>query len=342
MALAREKVTVEVNSNEFVWDPQNGLFTFDGAPALLFWDSAIELFLKTIEEVSGEDVSKTVYEATGYRMGHLVTSYYTGRRDLEQLLEEYSDIYRNAGWGNVKIVQYNFEEKRATVQLTNSWEHRIFNHTDKEKAGVLLPSHWAGVFTGLFEQKVWYKINKSQLDGNEYDEIEIFPSDVSPTENIFELARQKETEHILELEKKVKERTEELSTLVNELSTPIIPVLKGIVVVPLIGNFNDERLSNFIERSLLEFSRLKANYLLIDLTGVKGLDSYTIEGIQKLILSIRLIGGECFIVGISADQAIQISHSNIQFSKVQTFSTLQHGVEYAIGQNGFEIKEKKA
>ncbi|MCA1035847.1 STAS domain-containing protein [Bacillus infantis] len=105
----------------------------------------------------------------------------------------------------------------------------------------------------------------------------------------------------------VKERTEELSTLVNELSTPIIPVLKGIVVVPLIGNFNDERLSNFIERSLLEFSRLKANYLLIDLTGVKGLDSYTIEGIQKLILSIRLIGGECFIVGISADQAIQIS-----------------------------------
>ncbi|TYS61852.1 STAS domain-containing protein [Bacillus infantis] len=140
----------------------------------------------------------------------------------------------------------------------------------------------------------------------------------------------------------VKERTEELSTLVNELSTPIIPVLKGIVVVPLIGNFNDERLSNFIERSLLEFSRLKANYLLIDLTGVKGLDSYTIEGIQKLILSIRLIGGECFIVGISSDQAIQISHSNIQFSKVQTFSTLQHGVEYAIGQNGFEIKEKKA
>ncbi|TYR76126.1 hypothetical protein FZC79_08205 [Rossellomorea vietnamensis] len=190
MTTTNEKVTVKVNSNEFIWNPKSGLFTFDGAPALLFWDSAIELFLNTIEEVSGKDVSKTVYEATGYRMGHLVSSYYSGRRDFEQLLEEYRDIYRNAGWGNVNITYYNFEEKRAVVQLTNSWEHRIFKNTDKETAGVLLPSHWAGVFTGLFEQKVWYKINKSQLDGNEYDEIEIFPSDVTPSRNIFELARQ--------------------------------------------------------------------------------------------------------------------------------------------------------
>ncbi|RFU64694.1 STAS domain-containing protein [Peribacillus glennii] len=342
MAFVKDKVTVKVNSNEFVWDPKNGLFTFDGAPALLFWDSAIELFLKTIEEVSGEVVSKTVYEATGYRMGHLVSSYYSGRRDLEQLLEEYSDIYRNAGWGNVKIAYYNFEEKRAVVQLTNSWEHRIFNNTDKETAGVLLPSHWAGVFTGLFEQKVWYKINKSQLDGNEYDEIEIFPSDVTPSRNIFELARQKETEHILELEQKVKERTEELSTLVKELSSPIIPVLKGILVVPLIGNFNEERVANFIERSLLGFSRQQGSYLLIDLTGVKGLDSYTMDGIQKLILSIRLVGGECFVVGISAEQAIMMSKTNIQLNNVHTFATLQQGVEFAIEQIGFEIKRKKA
>ncbi|TCN21177.1 hypothetical protein [Mesobacillus foraminis] len=92
--MADSNVKVKVNKNEFVWDQEKGLFTFDGASALLFWDSAIELFLKTIEEVSGSDVSKTVYEATGYRMGHLVSSYYKGRTDIEQLLEEYSDIYK--------------------------------------------------------------------------------------------------------------------------------------------------------------------------------------------------------------------------------------------------------
>ncbi|MGD6804976.1 hypothetical protein [Rossellomorea aquimaris] len=45
MTTTNEKVTVKVNSNEFIWNPKSGLFTFDGAPALLFWDSAIELFL---------------------------------------------------------------------------------------------------------------------------------------------------------------------------------------------------------------------------------------------------------------------------------------------------------
>ncbi|MGD7025307.1 hypothetical protein ACQCVK_22550 [Rossellomorea vietnamensis] len=43
MTTTNEKVTVKVNSNEFIWNPKSGLFTFDGAPALLFWDSAIEL-----------------------------------------------------------------------------------------------------------------------------------------------------------------------------------------------------------------------------------------------------------------------------------------------------------
>lgn len=133
--MSESKFKIQVNTNEFIWDTSKGLFTFDGAPALLFWDSAIELFLKTIEEVSESEVSKTVYEATGYRMGHLVSSYYEGRADIEQLLNEYGDIYRNAGWGNVEIAEFSLQEKKALVRLNNSWEHRIFKDSDKDKVG---------------------------------------------------------------------------------------------------------------------------------------------------------------------------------------------------------------
>jgi rsbT co-antagonist protein RsbR len=335
--LSESNVKIKVNSNEFVWKPKEGLFTFDGAPALLFWDAAIELFLKTIEEVSGREVSKAVYEATGYRMGHLVSSYYQGRKDIEQLLVEYGDIYRNAGWGNVKVKEFSFEEKRAVVLLTNSWEHRIFKDTDKDQAGVLLPSHWAGVFSGLFEENVWYKINKSQLNGYEYDEVEIFPSDITPAQNIHELARQKERQSIQELEQKVNERTEELSSLVRELSSPIIPVLKDILVTPLIGNFSQDRLTDLMERALIELARKKARFLLIDMTGVKGVDEYTISGIHKLIKAVQLIGGESYIVGVSEELAIRIIESKVSMEGIQSFSTLQQGVEYAIEQNGYEL-----
>jgi rsbT co-antagonist protein RsbR len=339
--VSESDVKVKVNSNEFVWKPKEGFFTFDGAPALLFWDAAIELFLKTIEEVSGREVSKAVYEATGYRMGHLVCSYYQGRKDIEQLLVEYGDIYRNAGWGNVRVKEFSFEEKKAVVLLTNSWEHRIFKGTDKDQAGVLLPSHWAGVFSGLFEQNVWYKIHKSQLNGYEYDEIEIFPSDMTPAQNIHDLARQKERENILELEQRVNERTAELTSLVRELSSPIIPVLKDILVTPLVGNFNQERLTDLMERALIELSRKKARFLLIDMTGVKGVDEYTISGIHKLIKAVQLIGGESYIVGVSEELALRIIESKVCMEGILSFSTLQQGVEYALEQNGYELVEKR-
>jgi rsbT co-antagonist protein RsbR len=339
--MAKTNLKVQVNKNEIIWNEEKGLFTFDDAPALLLWDSAIELFLNTIEEVSGTDVSKTVYEATFYRMGHLVSSYYQERQDIEQLFTEYSDIYKTAGWGNFKITYYSFEEKRAVIQLKNSWEDRIFKNSNKENAGVLLPSHWAGVFGGLFQQDMWYKINKSQAEGEEFNEIEVFPSNITPTKNIHDLARQKEQQSIKELEEKVKDRTEELSLLVKELSSPIIPVLKGILVIPLIGKFSQERLSDLVENALIEISRQKANYLLIDVTGITSVDDFTIFGIRKLIESVRLLGAECFIVGISSKLAIEISILNLNMSRVRTFSTLQQGVEFAIGLNGFELVEKE-
>ena len=217
--MSNSNYQIKVNKNEFVWNSQEGELTFDGAPALLFWDSAIELFLKTIEEISGSDVSKTVYEVTGFRMGHLVSSYYEGRTDVVELLNEYSDIYKSAGWGVFEIHDYSYEEKRAVVRIRNSWEHRIFKLADRAKSGVLLPSHWAGIFSGLFKQDMWYKMVKSQQEGHEYDEVEIFQSTVTTSQNIHELARKKEQENIIELEKKVEARTEELSSLVQELSS---------------------------------------------------------------------------------------------------------------------------
>ncbi|MBM7693943.1 anti-anti-sigma regulatory factor [Peribacillus deserti] len=339
--MSDSKVHIKVHSNEFVWDKAEGLVTFDGAPALLFWDSAIELFLKTIEEVSGKDVSTTVFEATGFRMGHLVSSYYAGRTDFEEILLQYSDIYRNAGWGNVNISYFSIEEKRVTVQLTNSWEHRIFKSMDKEQAGVLLPSHWAGVFSGLFNENMWYKTAQSQLAGNSYDEIEIFASSITPSKNIHNLTRQKERQYITELESKVNQRTEELTSLVKDLSSPVIPVLKDILVIPLMGTFNDERFEDLIQKALFEISRHQAKYLLIDLTAINTFDDFTIEGLKRLIGAVRLLGGTCILVGIAPSLSVQMVHSQVDMNGIQFFSTLQHGVQYALEQNGYDITPKK-
>ncbi|KSU84539.1 Anti-anti-sigma regulatory factor (antagonist of anti-sigma factor) [Fictibacillus enclensis] len=335
--MTKPGVSIQVNNNEFVWNQENGLLTFDGAPSLLFWDSAIELFLKTIEEVSGKDVSRTVYETTGYRMGSLVTSYYSGRRGIEHLSAGYNNIYRNAGWGNFEVIHLSLEDQTAVVRLTNSWEHRIF----KGNKGVLLPSHWAGIFSGIFERDMWYKVKSSAvLDGKQVDEIEIFPSDFTVTDNIHDLARRKERESIKELENLVSSRTEELSSMIKELSTPVIPVLNDILVIPLIGKFNEERLADLIEKTLYELMRQKARFVLIDMTGLKNVDGHILEGILQVIQAIKLLGADGYLVGISRDVTIQIVKSAINLNEIQSFSSLQKGVEYAVKQNGYALVKK--
>lgn len=335
------KVSLQVDSNEFIWDKNEGLFTFDGASALLFWDSAIELFFKTIEEVSGSDVSITVFEATGFRMGHLVSNYYQDRFDILEVIEQYKDIYRNAGWGNVEIIYFSLEEKKVIIRLKNSWEHRIFQLMDREQSGVLLPSHWAGVFSGLLKENMWYKTKKIQLRGHDYDEIEITVSSTTPSSNIHKLARKKEQQRICELENKVEERTAQLTSLVKDLSSPVIPVLDGILVIPLIGRFTEGRFEELIEKALYEFSRRQASHLLIDLTGMNQFDEFTIHGLERLIQTIGLLGGECTLVGVSPSLSIQFTKSEINLNTLTSFSTLQHGVQYALEQSGLEIVKKK-
>ncbi|MGG1369566.1 STAS domain-containing protein [Priestia megaterium] len=335
------KVSIKIDKNEFVWDKSEGLFTFDGAPALLFWDSAIELFLKTIEEISGSHASLTVFEATGFRMGQLVSNYYQDRFDILEIIEQYRDIYRNAGWGNVEVIYFSLEEKRVIIRLKNSWEHRVFQLMDKSQVGVLLPSHWAGVFSGLLKENMWYKTKKSQIMGHNYDEIEITVSSTTPSSNIHKLAREKEQQRICELENKVEERTKQLNSLVKDLSSPVIPILDGILVIPLIGRFTEERFEELIEKTLHEFSKKKASHLLIDLTGMNQIDEFNIHGLKQLIQAIVLLGGECILVGVSPSLSIQITKSGINLSHLISSSTLQQGVQYALEQTGFEIIKKK-
>ncbi|OCA84210.1 hypothetical protein A8F94_15960 [Bacillus sp. FJAT-27225] len=334
------KTSIHVNTNEFIWDETDGLITFDGASALVFWDTAIELFLNTIEEVSGKGVSKTVYEATGYQMGQIVKTYYEGRSDIEQILVEYRDIYKSAGWGDFEITYLSLDEKKVVVRLFNSWENRIFKNGENEHVHVLMPSHWAGIFGGLFKEDMWYEVKQTQNEGCSYDEIELTKSTITFSKNIHNLARKKELESIAELEEKVQERTEELSGLVKELSSPVIPVLEGILVIPLIGTFNEERLSDLVERALFELSARKANYILIDVTGMTQINEYTIFGLQKLIKAIRLLGSECYIVGVSSGLASHMANANVKMTGILSFLSLQQGVEHAIGENGYELVKK--
>ncbi|WP_422124119.1 STAS domain-containing protein [Planococcus sp. X10-3] len=333
--------SINVGGLSFEWDLGNGKFLFEGQESVLFWTStAMRMFFDTIEEIAGKDAAGVVMETTGYRQGVVVGHYFSEMEnvDIAQAAALITNTYASAGWGLAEIYKLDVDNGTLEVHLKNSWEHNINVAQHKKKGGSFLPAHYAGIFTKLFGTNIWYEVVHHQIDGFGESIIRYFPSEETVEENIHRLARASEAREIRQLESLVEEKTVELTTLIKELSSPIIPVLEGIVVVPLLGTYDAERSEELMIKTLQNLPTYKAKYLVLDLTGLN--NNFTQQAaalIEKLGATAGLIGTETILVGISPKMSMVIGESGIDIRKFNCFQTLQHGIHYALAQNGRSI-----
>ncbi len=329
-----------VGGVELKWDLNTGQVLFEGGDVVFFWVSAMKTFFDTINEITGQEATNLVLEATGFRQGIIVGEGFKGMKEINtsNVVEWLSNTYVPAGWGYVRIDKMNIDTENFTLFIKDDWEYKMNKLGHKDKQGIFVPAHYAGVFTGLFGRNFWYEIIEYQNESNPYTVVEYFPSDVNIQQNIRELARKQEDKHIQELESLVAEKTKMLQKLVKELSSPLIPVLEGIVVIPLIGRYDENRAEDLIDNTLNNLPKHQARYVLLDLTGLnKDLSPYTAELIDKLGSAARLLGVEVILVGISAELAMVITETLTGLKKYECLQTLQHGIYYALGKSGKSI-----
>ncbi|AXI09230.1 anti-anti-sigma factor [Oceanobacillus zhaokaii] len=328
----------KVGGLEFEWELDKGYFGFDGQDAVLFWiSSAMKTFFDTIEEISGEEASHLVFETTGFRQGLVVGENFEKMKnlDVEEAAQMITKTYISAGWGSCEVRNLDFTTKSVVIHIKDSWEYKVNRAQNKKESGPFLAAHYAGVFSGLFETNIWYRVVQDQLKGNEFSIIEYFPSDITATDNIHALARRKESLQIEHLEEIVKQKTKELRELVNQLSSPIIPVHEGIVVIPLIGKFDEERSENLMVKTLTSLPQYNADFLIFDMTGIENnIDTHTVNLIKKVGSAASLSGTQTVLVGVSAKLGIFIAQSGIDFTGFEFFQTLQHGIHHALAQAG--------
>ena len=337
----KTKPSLNVEGLQFNWDIEEGSFLFEGEDSVLFWiSSAMKIFFDSIEEISGEEAAQVVLETTGFRQGVVVGEYFTSMEnfDVGTATDLITNTYVAAGWGLATLHNLDLKEKTLEIHLKNSWEHKINVAQKKEKGGSFLPAHYAGIFTRLFGTNMWFEVVKHQIEGHEESVVRYFPSNETIENNIHKLARSKEAAQICQLEQLVEEKTAELNAMIQEISSPIIPVLEGIVVVPLLGSYDEERSEELLIKTLQNLPKHKAKYLVLDLTGLN--DNFTEHAaslIEKLGSAAALIGTDTILVGISPQMSMTITETGVNLSKFHCFQTLQHGIHYALAQNGRSI-----
>lgn len=134
---------------------------------------------------------------------------------------------------------------------------------------------------------------------------------------------------LVELKVALDEKTE-LLELIRQASTPIAPVVHGILVVPLVGTFDALRAELLTERLLQEIARLRSKAAIIDISGVPLFDTAAAQLIIRLARSVRLLGAAAFLVGMSPENAKTIVDLGVDLTGLKTLATLQDGLAQAL------------
>ncbi len=122
-----------------------------------------------------------------------------------------------------------------------------------------------------------------------------------------------------------------------ELSTPVVQLWRGVVVLPLIGTLDSARTQLVMESLLQTIVDTSSTIAIIDITGVAAVDTLVAQHLLKTVAAARLMGANCIISGISPQIAQTIVHLGVDLSEVDTKSTLADAFALALERRGLSI-----
>jgi rsbT co-antagonist protein RsbR len=116
---------------------------------------------------------------------------------------------------------------------------------------------------------------------------------------------------------------------IRGLSTPVLRVRPGLLVLPLIGLVDEERSSQLTAQLLREIQANRARAAVVDVTGVVGLDAGVANHLLLTIEAARVMGAVIILSGISPEIAETVVSLGIDLGGVRTAGDLELGVAAA-------------
>lgn len=124
------------------------------------------------------------------------------------------------------------------------------------------------------------------------------------------------------------------SARLAEMSTPLIPITSQIMIMPLIGVMDSQRAQHVLETALQGVQTHRTQVVIIDITGMKHVDTSVASTLINAARALRLLGAQAVLTGIRAEVAQTLVGLGINLSTLVTLGTLQSGIAYALGRTG--------
>ncbi|WP_077624467.1 STAS domain-containing protein [Sediminibacillus massiliensis] len=114
--------------------------------------------------------------------------------------------------------------------------------------------------------------------------------------------------------------------LINELSTPVIPISDAFAIVPLTGQFDINRTDRIFESIPKKCVDAGVEHLFIDLSGMPVIDTMVTHQVFQLIQILELLGITSTLSGIRPEVAQTAVQLGIDMKNIRTFSSLNQAL----------------
>ena len=123
-----------------------------------------------------------------------------------------------------------------------------------------------------------------------------------------------------------------------ELSTPVVQLWERVLTIPLIGTLDSMRAQEVMENLLNAIVEHQAEVVIVDITGVRVVDTQVAQHLLRTAAAVRLMGAEAIISGISPKIAQTMVELGVDVGEVTTRPSIRAALRDAFVKVGFEIR----
>ncbi len=124
---------------------------------------------------------------------------------------------------------------------------------------------------------------------------------------------------------------------IRELSTPVLQVREGLLILPIIGLIDSLRAKQLTEQLLRAIRSNRAKAVVVDITGVPAVDSKIANHLLQTVDAARLMGARVIVTGLSPEVAQALVTIGVDLTRLRTVGDLQGGIEEADMLLGYKV-----
>ena len=123
----------------------------------------------------------------------------------------------------------------------------------------------------------------------------------------------------------------------RETATPITEIWDGVLTLPIIGTLDSNRTMLVMEALLKRIAKDHAKAVVMDLTGVKSIDSQVSHHLIQMVHAVQLMGSDAIVTGIRPEIARALVSLNIDLTNITTRASMSDGLKEAFRRMGITV-----